>query len=146
MKQQKKPKKILTSKERGMKEGYRSGLEEAVGEYLQSLSILYKFEGMTIPYVQPTKQRKYTPDFVFPNSNIIIETKGRFVTADRQKHLLLKDQYPKLDFRFVFSNPNQKISKLSKTTYAMWSERYNFKYAKGTIPKAWIEEIIKQQT
>ena len=49
---------------------------------------------------------------------IIIETKGRFVTADRQKMLLVKEQYPDLDIRFVFSNPNSRISKKSKTTYA----------------------------
>lgn len=138
-------KKTLTSKQRGIKEGYRSGLEESVSDYLHSLSVAYQYEGMTIPYTQPTKQRKYTPDFTFPQSNIIIETKGRFVTADRQKHLLLKDQYPKLDFRFVFTNPNQRISKLSKTTYAMWCEKYGFMYAKGLIPKSWLDEIKEQQ-
>ena len=31
----------------------------------------------------------YTPDFVLPNG-VIIETKGRFVAADRRKHLEIK--------------------------------------------------------
>lgn len=141
----KKTKKTLTSKERGMKEGYRSGLEEAVSAYLQSLSINFIYEGVTLTYLQPEKNRKYTPDFVFPKSNIIIETKGRFVTADRQKHLFVKEQHPNIDFRFVFNNPNARISKQSNTTYAMWCERYGFKYAKGTIPQAWLEEIKEQQ-
>ncbi len=64
----------------------------------------------------------------------MVETKGRFLTADRQKHILIKDQHPALDIRFVFSNPNTRISKQSKTTYAMWCETHGFLYAPKTIP------------
>lgn len=135
-----------TSKQqkRGSAEGYRSGLEESIGDELNALSLSYEYESLKIKYEQPQKSRTYTPDFVFPGSNIIIETKGRFVTADRQKHILVKDQHPELDVRFVFSNPNGRISKISKTTYAMWCEKYGFKYAKRTIPQEWLQEIKKQ--
>jgi hypothetical protein len=71
---------------------------------------------------------------------LIIETKGRFVTEDRQKHLLIKAQHPELDIRFVFSNSRAKISKTSKTTYAAWCDKYGFKYADKRIPEAWLEE------
>ena len=62
--------------------------------------------------------RTYTPDFELPNG-IIIESKGRFVAADRKKHLLVQKQHPELDIRFVFSNSKAKISKGSKTTLCM---------------------------
>jgi hypothetical protein len=84
-------------------------------------------------------QSTYTPDFQLPNG-IIIETKGRFVTADRQKHRLIREQYPELDIRFVFSNSKARISKQSQTTYAAWCERYGFKYADRWIPEDWFNE------
>lgn len=63
-----------------------------------------------------------------------------FETADRKKHLLIREQYPHLDIRFVFQNPNNKLYKGSKTTYAMWCEKYGFKYATKLIPTAWFKE------
>jgi hypothetical protein len=92
-----------------------------------------------IGYIKPERDATYTPDFPLPNG-IIIETKGRFLTADRQKHLLIKDQRPDLDIRFVFSNSRSKIGKKSKTTYAMWCEKNGFKYADKSIPTEWINE------
>lgn len=134
-----------SSRTRAVIEGYRSGLEEALGKFLSALNLSEEFEALKIKYMQPSKERTYTPDFTFDGSNIVIETKGRFVTADRQKHLLIKQQHPEYDIRFVFSNPNQRISKLSKTTYAMWCEKYGFKYAKQFIPPEWTAEIRAQQ-
>lgn len=79
------------------------------------------------------------PDFVLPNS-IIIELKGQFDTADRQKHLMVQAQHPHLDIRFVFSNSRQRISKKSQTTYAQWCETHGFKYADKLVPPAWLAE------
>jgi Phage endonuclease I len=90
-------------------------------------------------YSQPAKLRKYTPDFILANG-IVIETKGRFITQDRQKHLAIKECHPDLDLRFVFSNPHQTISKQSKTTYAKWCDTKGFKWAKGDVPMEWINE------
>ena len=131
----------VTSKSRdvGLKYGFRSGLEEKVAKQLESQGVDFTYEEDVVHYEKPARKAKYTPDFILANG-IIIETKGRFVTADRQKHLLLKTQHPGLDLRFVFSNPNARISKLSKTTYAMWCNKHGFKYAKQYIPQAWIDE------
>lgn len=131
-------------RQRAIQEGYRSGLEEVVGKQLRDLGIPCQYETLKIKYKQPAKDRTYTPDFQLPNG-IIVETKGRFVTADRQKHLLIKEQHPELDIRFVFSNPNARISKLSATTYWMWCEKYGFEYAKQLIPLEWIEEKRKRR-
>jgi hypothetical protein len=119
-------------------DGKRSGLESCVATQLDSLGVGYQYEKGWIEYLEPATPHKYLPDFRLFNSTIIIETKGRFVTADRKKHLLIKAQHPALDIRFVFSNPNQRISKQSRTTYAMWCEKHGFKYAKQFIPKEWL--------
>lgn len=124
---------------RGIREGYRSGLEDEIAEQLRLNGIDPQYEKHRIKYEQPAKRRTYTPDFLLPNG-IFIETKGRFTSEDRQKHLLIQEQHPDLDIRFVFSNPNTKINKNSKTTYAMWCEKHGFLYAKGAIPEEWLKE------
>jgi hypothetical protein len=118
---------------------FRSGLERQIAADLRAAGISYRYEEDVVRYVKPLKPSRYTPDFVLPNG-IIIEGKGQFATADRQKHLLVKDQHPDLDIRFVFSNPNQRISKQSKTTYAAWCEAKGFQYAKALVPDAWKHE------
>ena len=119
--------------------GHRSGLEDKVAAFLTKHGINYTYEKLVLHYVKPAKNSRYTPDFVLEN-DIIIETKGRFLTADRQKHLLVKEQHPDLDIRFVFSRSQTRISKLSKTTYAMWCEKNGFQYADETIPTSWLSE------
>jgi hypothetical protein len=123
----------------GMKYGFRSGLEEKIASELRAAGVPFTFETLTIEYRKPEKLSKYTPDFLLTNG-VIVETKGRFVTADRQKHILVKQQKPDLDIRFVFSNSRGRISKKSNTTYAMWCDRYGFNYADKSIPKDWINE------
>ena len=123
----------------GIKYGFRSGLEEQVGEQLEEAGIEVDYESTKIKYTEPAKERTYTPDFVLPNG-IVIETKGRFVTADRKKHLWIKEQHPDVDIRFVFQNPNARIYKGAKSRYSDWCEKNNFKYAKGVIPDEWIKE------
>lgn len=140
----KKPKSRATSKplstrQVGLKYGFRSGLEESIAEDLTSKGVGFSFEELVIPYVKPEKPAKYTPDFVLENG-IIIESKGRFLTEDRQKHLLIQKQHPEFDIRFVFSNSKTKISKRSKTTYADWCIKNGFLYADKEIPDAWLKE------
>lgn len=129
----------LTQKQVGKKYGFRSGLEEKVAEQLNKLGVEYTYEQLRLRYMKPASTHTYTPDFQLPNG-IIIETKGRFLLADRQKHILLKKQHPELDIRFVFSNSRTKISKTSSTTYAKWCEKEGFKYADKEIPKEWLTE------
>ena len=128
-------------REVALKHGFRSGLEDKIAAELTSQGVSYRYEDPVdrIQYAVPERTAKYTPDFVLPNG-IVVETKGRFVTEDRQKHKLIKEQCPGIDIRFVFSNPNARISKNSNTTYAMWCEKYGFKYAARSIPKDWINE------
>lgn len=137
-------KKHRNSEEAGLALGFRSGLEEVIAEQIARQGLPVAFESVKIRYTKPVTPSKYTPDFILPNG-IIVETKGRFQTADRQKHKLIKDQNPDLDLRFVFSNSRQKISKGSKTTYGMWCDKYGFKYADKYIPQEWLDEPVNEK-
>jgi hypothetical protein len=130
---------MATAKQVAIKYGFRSGLEERVAEQLDQLGIEYTYEKVKLKYIKPASQHVYTPDFVLANG-IIVETKGRFLAPDRQKHILVKRHNPDLDIRFVFSNSNARISKTSKTTYAMWCRKYGYQFADKTIPKEWLNE------
>lgn len=132
--------KTKTSRPIGIVEGFRSGLEDKIAAELASKGVNFSYEKLVIPYLKPAKTSKYTPDFLLLDNGIIVESKGRFVTADRQKHLLVKAQHPKLDIRFVFSNSKSRISKISPTTYAMWATKHGFKFADRSIPQEWIDE------
>jgi hypothetical protein len=121
------------------KYGYKSGLEENISIQIESKGIVVQYESEKIPYTIPATQHTYNPDFRLPNG-IIVETKGRFVAADRKKHQLVKEQHPELDIRFVFSNSKNKISKNSKTTYGIWCEKNGYKYADKEIPEEWFLE------
>ena len=120
--------------------GFRSGLEQDNAELLEEMGIPYEYEKERITYVD--KIKTYTPDIKLLSSGILIETKGRFFSRDRAKHLLIKKQRPMLDIRFVFSNSKAKLSKTSKTTYGGWCERHGFLYADKLIPKEWLQALV----
>lgn len=140
----KKRRKKVTARSLAIKHGYRSGLEEVVAEQLQKEKINYEYENKSniINYTIPASNHTYLPDFKLPNG-IIVETKGRFVLADRKKHKLINEQHPEFDVRFVFSNSNTKISKRSKTTYGSWCEKVGILYADKTIPQSWLKETAR---
>lgn len=135
--------KKLTSKQVGLTYGFRSGLEEIIAQQLKQAGIDPKFETLKLPY-RVEKNHTYTPDFPV-GKRIIIETKGRFQTADRMKMLEVKKQHPEYEFRFVFNNSKARISKVSATTYGKWCEKNGFKYADKAVPQEWIEEILKEK-
>jgi hypothetical protein len=121
------------------KHGFKSGLEESISNQIDSKGIKVEYETEKVSYSIPASEHTYHPDFLLPNG-IFVETKGRFVIADRKKHILIKAQHPELDIRFVFTNSRNKINKSSKTTYADWCEKNGFKYADKHIPEEWFNE------
>lgn len=131
----------ITVDEAGKKHGFRSGLEQDFIKTLEELNLEPNYEAKRFTYVIPESEHIYTPDFPV-SPHIVIETKGRWVLEDRQKMLLVIKQHPDIDFRIVFYNANQKIKKGSKTTYGMWCDKHNIKWANKTIPQEWIEEIF----
>ena len=128
-------------RQRALQAGYRSGLEEDTAKFLKQKGVKFTYEEFKIKWIDP-KTKTYTPDIVLANG-IIIETKGRFISTDRAKHLAVRDQYPELDIRFVFTNSRTKLYKGSKSTYGMWCDRHGFKYADRFIPDEWLKETKK---
>lgn len=134
---------ITSRRNHGIINGYRSGLEEKISRQIEEAGHKVEFETDKLVYYWPKRRSTYCPDFKLKKQNqeiFFIETKGRFTVQDRQKHLLLKEQLPEIDIRFVFSNANQKLYKGSKTSYAQWCEKHGFAYADKTIPQEWLEE------
>lgn len=133
---------------------FRSGLEEKVAVQLGRSGVASEFEAKWIPYDVPARTAKYLPDFCIDRTNIILEAKGRFGghksdaqgAKERQKMILLKEQHPEYDIRFIFQRAAAKIYKGSKTTYAKWADDHGFSWAdKGTVPTAWIAEMRAAQ-
>lgn len=125
----------MATTKHALKYGYRSGLEDNISKDLKERGVKFEYETFKIKY-EVHENRTYTPDFILPNG-VIIESKGRFTTVDRKKHLLVKKQHPELDIRFVFSNSNSKLYKGAKSTYADWCEKHGFMYADKRIPDEW---------
>ncbi len=117
------------------KAGFRSNFELNLARALADRGIMYEYESTKLTYIP--KPRTYTPDFFIPSTNIYIEAKGHLDKGDRVKMLLVKEQHPELDIRFVFLNSRNKIYKGSKTTYADWATKNKFEWAEGSIPEEW---------
>lgn len=123
---------------------YRSRFESTLAEQLEESGVDYEYEPRDgrIEYTVPGKAHKYNPDFVLGNG-VIVEGKGRFTAEDRRKHLLIKEQRPDLDIRFVFQRSASPLFKGSKTTYADWCRKNGFLFADKTIPAAWMRSRRK---
>ena len=126
----------------GIKHGYRSGLEDKLSKQIKTAGLEVHYETDKIKYQVPPRQAKYTPDFRLPKDGgfFYVEAKGIWDVKDRQKHLLIQEQYPEIDIRFVFSNSNNKLYKGSKSTYASFCDKHRLQWAHKTIPDEWLTE------
>lgn len=114
---------------------YRSRFEASLAKSLQNKKISFDYETERIPFIL---EKTYVPDFII--HGIFIEAKGVLTVDDRRKLLAVKAQHPEIDLRIVFQNANNKLSKNSVTTYAMWAEKHDFLWAHQTIPQTWLKE------
>jgi hypothetical protein len=112
---------------------YKSKFEQKIAKQLEDRGIKFDYEYASYGYIL---NKKYTPDFFLPNG-IIIETKGKFTSEDRRKHLAIKARYPELNIRFVFMRDNP-IHKGSKVRYSDWAKSQGYQYAIGEVPEEWI--------
>lgn len=133
---------MVRFKKKNSTSNYRSGLEDTVIEDLQKRNINFQYEKKIVLYLKPSTKHKYKPDILLDNG-ILVEIKGYFTANDRKKHLLVKEQNPELDIRFVFGNSRNRIHKKSKTTYADWCNKNNIKYADKFVPAEWINNNEK---
>ena len=87
---------------------FKSGLEKKAWKILKKHIPRVKYEPDAIPYRQPAKERKYTPDFKVAQG-VYIEAKGKLDLATRQKMVWFKDMHPRITIIFLFMNPDNKI-------------------------------------
>lgn len=86
-----------------------------------------------------TVDHTYHPDWKVKDG-VYIETKGLWKAADRAKHLHLREQHPEIQIYLVFQNPNNKLNRASKTTYAMFCDKHGIPWATiDTVPKEWLK-------
>lgn len=124
---------------RAVAAGYRSGLEAKTQADLKTRGAHADFECLKVGYEKPASKHKYTPDFLLENE-ILVETKGRWDVADRQKHALIRKQLPDLDLRIVFQRSASPIRKGSKTTYADVCRKLGIPFADKIVPQEWLDE------
>ena len=116
---------------------FRSRFELQLAKGLADNKVKFEYESKKFLYVP--KPRTYTPDFYLVETGIYIEAKGHLDKADRVKMALVKQQHKDLDIRFVFMNASNKIYKGSRTTYADWCNKHDFRWAEKSIPTEWFK-------
>ena len=116
---------------------YRSNFEVGFASDLIKRGVSFDYEPDSYEYVpNPTT---YTPDFYIPETNIYIEAKGQLTREERSKMLLVKQQHPECDIRFVFGNAKNKLYKNSNTTYGDWCNKHGFEWAEKAVPREWLK-------
>jgi hypothetical protein len=134
--------------------GYRSTYECAIGRQLTEAGIVFEYEARAYPvhvdasrsYVckgceQGVVRRiNYTPDFFLNDGTFIVEAKGRLDAQARAKAKAFKEQYPYLEYALLFEE-NNKISRVSKTRYTDWADKYGILSAVGLFPLEWLKEV-----
>ena len=121
---------------------FRSGFEVEIAEILGSQNIPFQYEDVIFEYYV---LRNYTPDFRLTKkdgSDMLIEGKGYFTSADRTKMKLVREHHPDIDLRIWFQQDNW-LTKKKKQRYSDWARKNGFKYHVGTkFPKKWKEELL----
>jgi hypothetical protein len=145
-------------RKQAVKAGFRSGLEEDVSKRLIANNIPFEFENkeLTIEWTAKSRKRtlecgscgdkeiverhQYLCDFFLDNGRVLLETKGRFLSADRIKMEAIHNQNEDKLVVMLFSNPNTKLSKSSKTTYASWCNKRGIHWL-SFKDDMWVEKL-----
>jgi hypothetical protein len=120
---------------------FKSKLEERVWEVLKKQYPQVKYEPDKFKYIQPEVTRTYTPDFRTGRRKVYLEAKGKLDLETRKKMLWFKECNPDIRIIFLFQNSDNKITKRSKTTYAMWAEENGFEWL--DFRRNWLDAYIK---
>lgn len=152
----------LTPMRQAALRGFRSLAEMRFHDQLWHLGLAFTYEDdrSKMRYTVPAKSKLYLPDFYLPKKDgtmMLIDFKGEWDAADREKFLLLRQQHPDADLRLVFlSDPRTSwIGKRGGTSYAdlctlgkgtgKWKE-IEIPFAFKTIPPAWADEVARRDT
>jgi hypothetical protein len=120
---------------------FKSKLEEKVWEHLKKKYPRVKYEPDKFKYTQPAKERTYNPDFKTGARKIYIEAKGKLDLDTRQKMIWFRESNPDITIIFLFMNPDNKLTKKSKTTYGKWATDNGFLWL--DFRKDWLNDYNK---
>ena len=132
---------------------FKSKYEIRQALWLAKHGVKFEYETIQLRYTEPVrsgeclecgagdvvKHRLYTPDFYFPETGIIVETKGKFDAPGRSIIQNVLDSHPDIDLRIVFQRDNY-LTKKKKMKYSRWCELRDIQYAVGNIPIEWFKE------
>ena len=104
---------------------YKSGLEKRFAELCFKNGVKAEYEKTRFKFV---KVGHYTPDWKI-NDKLYVETKGYFSPSNRGNLLSFREQHPDVEIFLVFGQPENRLTKKSKTTYAAWCEQHGFRWA-----------------
>lgn len=126
---------------------FRSKFEASISKYLLSKGVQFTFERLTLPFVQPSKKRKYKPDFKIEETSVVIEAKGYLTARDREKLLLVREQHPNVNLVLLFMDSRKRLNKRSPTSYADWCTKHGIPFAdfRSGIPDNWLHNKEKNE-
>lgn len=107
---------------------FKSKFEQQVAKWLRKRKFKFDYEKTTFPFVQPAKERSYTPDFGLSVSGVFVECKGKLTKEDREKLIWAREQNPNLRLIILFQRANNVIRKGSKTRYRDWADKNGFEW------------------
>ena len=120
---------------------FKSKLEEKVWSVLKKHYPSVKYEPSKYKFVQPAVTRTYIPDFKTGATSVYLEAKGKLDLDTRKKMIWFRDSNPTIRIIFLFMNPDNKITKRSKTTYGMWATDNGFEWL--DFRKDWLNAYKK---
>ena len=118
---------------------FASKFERDYAQQLTKLGLQWEYEADSF-YWFPNP-RIYRPDFKITKDDgtvYYVETKGFFDPNSRAKMAAIKKQFPNIDIRMAFMDPNKKVTK-SKTgkTYSSWAEAVGYLWSSFCVPQCW---------
>lgn len=125
--------------------GHRSGLETAFDKITKLKGFNLTYEDTVLAYHTLPQKKRYTPDWTV-RPGWYIESKGRLSSADRKKHLYIKEQHPTVRILIVFQRPQNKLYKGSPTSYGQWATKVGIEWCAVEDVKVWskfIKEALK---
>ena len=110
----------------------RNKFERKIELQLKRKKVRFSYETEKIPYVIAGH---YIPDFIIvgETGKIYVETKGYLRPEHKRKMIAVKKLNPNLDIRIVFYANKAKDIK--------WATKAGFRYAVGSIPTEWFQEL-----
>jgi hypothetical protein len=115
--------------------GMKSIAEIRCAAWLERNNIKYDYESERWTYQYEVAH--YTPDFVIPGKEFVLEVKGKMTKDIRKKLLAIQKCNPNKTFYIVFERASNKIAPGSKTTYGLWAEKNGIQWSEVLPREEW---------